>query len=83
MKCPFCGSLDTQVIETRLAEDGLSVGVPVTAAFEAGESLEDIRACIDLVNDQAQVAFTGKGSASAELSAVGQVTVRGAMVLIN
>jgi transcriptional repressor NrdR len=25
MKCPFCGSLDTQVIETRLAEDGLSI----------------------------------------------------------
>ncbi len=25
MKCPFCGALDTQVIETRLAEDGLSI----------------------------------------------------------
>jgi transcriptional repressor NrdR len=25
MKCPFCGSPDTQVIETRLAEDGLSI----------------------------------------------------------
>jgi transcriptional repressor NrdR len=25
MKCPFCGTLDTQVIETRLAEDGLSI----------------------------------------------------------
>lgn len=25
MKCPFCGSIDTQVVETRLAEDGLSV----------------------------------------------------------
>jgi transcriptional repressor NrdR len=25
MKCPFCGSLDNQVVETRLAEDGLSI----------------------------------------------------------
>jgi transcriptional repressor NrdR len=22
MKCPFCGHLETQVVETRLAEDG-------------------------------------------------------------
>jgi Rhs element Vgr protein len=32
---------------------------------------------------QAQVAFTGKGSASAELSASGTTTVRGAVVMIN
>ena len=25
MKCPFCGAIDTQVAETRLAEDGLSI----------------------------------------------------------
>ncbi len=25
MKCPFCGASDTQVVETRLVEDGLSV----------------------------------------------------------
>ncbi|NCS65072.1 MAG: transcriptional regulator NrdR [Hydrogenophilales bacterium CG03_land_8_20_14_0_80_62_28] len=25
MKCPFCGSLDTQVVETRLSEDGASI----------------------------------------------------------
>jgi len=35
------------------------------------------------VTAEAQVAFTGKGSASAELSASGQTTVRGAMVMIN
>jgi len=35
------------------------------------------------VTAQAQVAFTGKGSASAELSASGQTTVQGAMVMIN
>jgi transcriptional repressor NrdR len=22
MKCPFCGNVDTQVVETRMAEDG-------------------------------------------------------------
>lgn len=32
---------------------------------------------------QAQVAFTGKGSATAELSAAGQTTVKGALVMIN
>jgi transcriptional repressor NrdR len=25
MKCPFCGAADTQVIETRLAEEGMSI----------------------------------------------------------
>lgn len=25
MKCPFCGAADTQVIETRLSEDGASI----------------------------------------------------------
>ncbi|MGC1302613.1 MAG: type VI secretion system tip protein VgrG [Caulobacteraceae bacterium] len=35
------------------------------------------------ITHQAQVAFAGKGSATAELSASGQTTVRGAMVMIN
>jgi hypothetical protein len=35
------------------------------------------------VSCTAQVGFTGKGSASAELSASGQTTVKGALVLIN
>ena len=25
MKCPFCGALETQVVETRISEDGLSI----------------------------------------------------------
>jgi hypothetical protein len=32
---------------------------------------------------EAQVGFTGKGSATAELSAAGQTTVKGAIVMIN
>lgn len=35
------------------------------------------------VNCEAQVGFAGKGSATAELSAAGQTTVKGAMVMIN
>jgi Rhs element Vgr protein len=49
----------------------------------------DINATADLkatgmnVTCEAQAAFTGKGSASAELSAAATTTVKGAMVLIN
>ena len=35
------------------------------------------------IEAKADVAFTGKGSASAELSAGGQTIVKGAMVMIN
>jgi hypothetical protein len=35
------------------------------------------------VNCEAQVGFAGKGSATAELSAAGQTTVKGGMVMIN
>jgi len=37
---------------------------------------------LNIVNN-AQVGFTGKGSATAEISASGQTTVKGAMVMIN
>ena len=35
------------------------------------------------VNAKANVGFVGKGSATAELSAAGNTTVKGAMVMIN
>ena len=35
------------------------------------------------INNEANVGFVGKGNASAELSASGQVTIQGAMVMIN
>jgi hypothetical protein len=35
------------------------------------------------VSSEAQVAFSAKGSATAELSAAGQTVVKGAMVMIN
>jgi Rhs element Vgr protein len=43
----------------------------------------DLKAAGMNVTCQAQVGFTGKGSATAELSAAGQTTVKGAMVMIN
>ena len=35
------------------------------------------------VNCEAQVGFVAKGTATAEVSAAGQTTVKGAMVMIN
>jgi Rhs element Vgr protein len=43
----------------------------------------DVKASGLNVSCEAQVGFTGKGSATAELSASGQTTVKGAMVMIN
>jgi len=46
-------------------------------------SKADVKASGLNITCDAQVAFTGKGAASAELSASGQTTVKGAMVMIN
>jgi hypothetical protein len=35
------------------------------------------------VQNEAQIKFSGKGTAQAELNASGQVTVKGAVVMIN
>lgn len=47
------------------------------------ESQADVKATGLNVNCEAQIGFVGKGSATAELSASGQTTVKGAMVMIN
>lgn len=59
-------------------------GITLTAT--TGMKLDcqaDIQAQGLNITAQAQVGFTGKGSATAELSAAGQTTVKGAMVMIN
>ena len=59
-------------------------GITLTAT--TGMKLDcqaDIQAQGLNITAQAQVAFTGKGSATAELSASGQTTVKGALVMIN
>jgi phage gp45-like len=46
-------------------------------------SKADVKASGLNISCEAQAGFTGKGSATAELSASGQTTVKGAMVMIN
>lgn len=45
-------------LEPTLSDDGKSVAVDVTAVFDAGNSLEDSRQCIDEVSDEARVAMS-------------------------
>lgn len=44
--------------DAALADDGRSATVTATAAFEAGVTLEDERACLDAVVDRARIAVT-------------------------
>ena len=46
-------------------------------------SVSDVKVTGLNINQSANVSFTAKGNASAELSAAGQTTVKGAMVMIN
>jgi type VI secretion system secreted protein VgrG len=46
-------------------------------------SVADVKVTGLNINQTANVSFTAKGNASAELSAAGQTTVKGAMVMIN
>jgi Rhs element Vgr protein len=59
-------------------------GVTVTANAAINLTAQaELKAAGLNVTCEAQVGFTGKGSATAELSAAGQTTVKGAMVMIN
>ncbi len=58
--------------------------VTIDAVGEVGiTSKADVKSAGLNVACEAQVGFTGKGNATAELSASGQTTVKGAMVMIN
>lgn len=58
--------------------------VSIDATGEVGiSSKADVKVEGMNVNHTAKVGFTAKGSASAEISASGQTTVKGAMVMIN
>ena len=46
-------------------------------------SKADVKSAGLNISNEAQVGFTAKGNASAELSAAGQTVVKGAMVMIN
>jgi Rhs element Vgr protein len=60
-------------------------GINITAlnAISITSQNADVKASGLNVNCEGQVGFAGKGGATAELSASGQTTVRGAMVMIN
>lgn len=71
-----------------LSESGIALDSPGDISIKAGGKI-DISATADAdikgmnVSCDARVGFTARGSASAELSAAGQTTVKGAMVMIN
>lgn len=80
----------------KLSGSGIEISTPkdfkvsaqggITLAATTGMKLDcqaDIQAQGLNITAQAQVGFTGKGTATAELSAAGQTTVKGAMVMIN
>jgi Rhs element Vgr protein len=60
-----------------------SVSLQATGNVEVASSGGDVKASGLDVSLEADVGFTAKGNASAELSASGQTTVKGAMVMIN
>lgn len=73
-------ALDSPYDITLTAKGGITMKAEQAIAMTAQM---DLSAKGMNVQCEAQVGFTGKGSASAELSAAGQTTVKGALVLIN
>lgn len=71
----------TSQSDIKLTAQG-GVTISANAAINI-ESQADVKAAGLNVNCEAQIGFVGKGSATAELSASGQTTVKGAMVMIN
>ena len=82
--------------KVELSPDGICLDSPKDIAITAkgkitldavGEIVVGSKADVNVkgmnINHDAQVGFVGKGSANAELSASGQTTVKGAMVMIN
>lgn len=82
--------------QVKLSTSGIEISSPkdIKITAQGGITMEatnaisiksqaDVKASGLNVSCEAQVGFTGKGSATAELSASGQTTVKGAMVMIN
>jgi len=80
----------------KLSESGIALDSPkdIKLTAKGGITLDavnaisitskaDVKAAGLNISCEAQVGFTGKGSATAELSASGQTTVKGALVMIN
>jgi hypothetical protein len=58
------------------------ISISATGAIETS-SKADVSVSGQNVNNTAQIGFVAKGNATAEISASGQTTVKGAMVMIN
>ncbi len=83
--------------KVELSSDGISLESPKDIKLNAKGKIElsavgeisisssggDVKGAGLNINLEAQVGFVGKGSATAEVSASGQTTVKGAMVMIN
>ncbi len=82
--------------KVELNKDGISLDSPKDITIKAGGKIDinatgaiNVSSNADVavkgmnVDCEAQTGFTAKGNASAELSASGQTTVKGAMVMIN
>jgi len=80
----------------KLSESGIACDSPYDITLNAQGNIKmtaslaiemtaqaDVKASGLNINCEAQVGFVGKGAATAELSAAGQTTVQGALVMIN
>ncbi|WP_267221332.1 type VI secretion system tip protein VgrG [Dyella silvae] len=81
VKLSSAGIALTSQSDIKLTAQG-NVTITANAAVNI-KATTDLKAAGMNVTCEAQVGFTGKGSATAELSAAGQTTVKGAMVMIN
>jgi len=63
-------------------EAGGKINVQATGNVATTSSADIVQAALN-ITQSANVAYTAKGAASAELSAAGQTTVKGALVMIN
>lgn len=62
---------------------GQKVSIEASTGIEISASGGDVKIKGLNVSGEAQIKFSGKGNAQAELTASGQVTVKGALVMIN
>lgn len=81
IKLSSAGITMTSQSDIKMTAQG-NVTITANAAINVNATT-DLKATGMNVTCEAQVGFTGKGSATAELSAAGQTTVKGAMVMIN
>ena len=88
--------LDQSGNKARLTTDGITLDSPKNVVIKATGTIElnstgamtlksaqDVKVSGLNIGCEAQVGFTAKGTATAELSAAGQTTVKGALVMIN